>query len=131
MCIFCLCICCLSSIIVVVVVVIVVDPPPVALPLPLVLIVFVCLGNMSLANVLDKALAPLHQRGVAEPELLLGGIGGMCACATDIDRMLLAALASASSLNSMIILLPCGLQQIVLLTIDTAAAAVSTTPPTS
>jgi hypothetical protein len=49
---------------------------------------------------LGKALASLRQRGVAEPELLLGGIGGMRTRAADVDRMLLAVLASAPSLNT-------------------------------
>jgi hypothetical protein len=56
---------------------------------------------MCLGNVLGKALASLHQCGVAEPELLLGGVGGVHARAVDVDRMLLAVLASAPSLNTM------------------------------
>ncbi len=36
-------------------------------------------------DVLCKALAPLHRRRVAEPELLLGGVGGVRAHAADKD----------------------------------------------
>ena len=49
-------------------------------------------------DVLGEAIAPLHRRWVAEPELLLRDIGGMRAHAADVSRMLCAALDSAPSL---------------------------------
>ena len=36
--------------------------------------------------VLDKALTPLHHRGVAVPELLMRGVGGVRARAADIHQ---------------------------------------------
>jgi hypothetical protein len=84
MCMLCLCSCCASPLIVVVGVVIV-TPPTSRFLHPLVLIVLMCLGDMCLGDVLGKALAPLHRRGVAEPGLLLGGVCGMHALIADID----------------------------------------------
>ena len=50
---------------------------------------------MCLGNVLGKALTPLNCHGIAEPELLLGGVGGMRAPAADVDGLFLAFLATA------------------------------------
>jgi len=54
------------------------------------------------SNVLGKAIAPIHRRGVAEPELLLRGLGGggMRAGAANIC-MLCAALDVAPSMSIM------------------------------
>ena len=49
-------------------------------------------------DMLGEAIAPLHRRWVAEPELLLHGIGGVRARAADVGRMLRAALDAAPSL---------------------------------
>ena len=49
-------------------------------------------------NVLGEAIAPLHHRWVAEPELLLRGIGGVRVRAADVGKMLCAALDAAPSL---------------------------------
>ena len=80
MCFFTLRSCCASLVAVVVIVVVVValNFPPSLVP-----IVLVCLGGMCLGNFLGKALAPLNCRGIAEPELLLGGVGGVRARAAD------------------------------------------------
>ena len=53
------------------------------------------------SDVLGKAIAPLHGRVVAEPELLLRGVGCVRAHAADIDKVLCAALDAASSLSMM------------------------------
>ena len=53
------------------------------------------------SDVLGKAIAPLHRRVVAEPELLLRGVGCVRAHAADIDRVLRAALDAAPSLSMM------------------------------
>ena len=54
-------------------------PPPILIvPLP---VRFAVLE----VDMLSEALAPLHRRGVAEPELLLGGVGGVRAHAADED----------------------------------------------
>ena len=52
------------------------------------------------SNVLGKAIAPIHHCGVAEPELLLRGLGGMHAGAASIC-MLCAALDVAPSMSIM------------------------------
>ncbi len=53
------------------------------------------------SDVLGEAIAPLHRRVVAEPELLLRGVGWLRAHAADIDRVLHAALDAAPSLSMM------------------------------
>jgi hypothetical protein len=53
------------------------------------------------SDVLGEAIAPLHRRVVAEPELLLRGVGCVRAHAADIDRVLRAALDAAPSLSMM------------------------------
>ncbi len=69
---------------------------------PLVLIVFL---PMRIAvpgiDVLCKALAPLHRRGVGEPKLLLGGVGSVRAYTADEDWFPRAVLAAASPLCAM------------------------------
>ena len=50
------------------------------------------------SDVLGEAITPLRRRRVAEPELLLCGVGGVRAHAADINRMLRAALDAAPSL---------------------------------
>jgi hypothetical protein len=50
------------------------------------------------SDVLGEAIIPLRRRRVAEPELLLCGVGGMRAHAADINIMLRAALDAAPSL---------------------------------
>jgi hypothetical protein len=49
------------------------------------------------SDVLGEAIAPIHRRVVAEPELLLCGIGCVRAHAADIDRVFRAALDAAPS----------------------------------
>ncbi len=71
-------------------------PPP-----SLVLIVLVCFGGMCLGDVLGKALAPLNCCWIAEPELLLCGICGVCARATDLGGYFIAILATAPPLHMM------------------------------
>ena len=51
------------------------------------------------SDVLGEAIAPLHRRVVAEPELLLRSVGCVRAHAADIDRVLRAALDAAPSLS--------------------------------
>jgi len=53
------------------------------------------------SNVLGKAIAPLYRHVVAEPELLLHGVGCVRAHAADIGRVLRAALDVAPSLSMM------------------------------
>ena len=102
MCFFTLCSSC-TSLIVVVVVVLVVLVLNVALnsPPPLVLIVLMCLGGMCLGDMLGKALAPLNCCGIAETGLLMGGVGGIRACAADVDGLLFVFLANAPPLRVM------------------------------
>ena len=72
-------------------------PPPLILlaivPAPIHFVVLV-------VNMLGKALAPLHR--LAEPELFLVGVGGVHALAADIDYLLQASFAAASSLPAFI-----------------------------
>ena len=77
--------------------------PPIVLvtPIPSVLLLTVP------SDVLGEAITPLHCRRVAEPELLLRGIGGMRAHAPDINRMLHAALDAVPSLIVALNLSPC------------------------
>ena len=53
------------------------------------------------SDVLGEAIAPVHRCVVAEPELLLRGIGCVRAHAADIDKVLCAALDAAPSLSMM------------------------------
>ena len=53
------------------------------------------------SDVLGEAIAPLHRRVVAEPDLLLRGVGCVRAHVADIDRVLRAALDAAPSLSMM------------------------------
>ena len=53
------------------------------------------------SDVLGESITPLRRHRVAEPELLLCGIGGVRAHAADINRMLCAALDAAPSLSMM------------------------------
>ena len=53
------------------------------------------------SDVLGEAIAPLRRCVVAEPELLLRGVGCVRAHAADIDRVLCAALDAAPSLSMM------------------------------
>ena len=52
---------------------------------------------MCLGIILGKALAPLNCCRIAEPELFLGGVGGVRARAADVDGLLLAFLATTPS----------------------------------
>ena len=70
--------------------------PPSLLPINL-----VCFGGMCLGEVLGKALAPLNCRGIALPELLLCGVGGVCARAADVGGYFIAILATAPLLHMM------------------------------
>ena len=70
--------------------------PPSLLPINL-----VCFGGMCLGEVLGKALAPLNCRGIALPELLLCGVGGVCARAADVGGYFIAILATAPPLRMM------------------------------
>ena len=75
-------------------------PPPVLVaPTPPPFSFSRCL--LTVPSELGKAIAPLHRRMVAEPELLLRGIGCVRAHAADIDRVLRAALDAAPSLSMM------------------------------
>ena len=56
---------------------------------------------MCLDNVLGKALTPRNCRGIAEPELLLGGVSGVRARAADIDGFLFAFLTTTLPLRVM------------------------------
>ena len=53
------------------------------------------------SDVLGEAIAPLHHCVIAEPELLLRGVGCVRAHAADVDRVLRAALDAAPSLSMM------------------------------
>ena len=53
------------------------------------------------SDVLGEAIAPLRRCVVAEPELLLRGVGCVRAHAADIDRVIRAALDAAPSLSMM------------------------------
>ena len=72
-------------------------PPPLILivPTPIRLAVLVL-------DVLGEALAPLRGCWVAEPELLLGGVGGVRAHAADKDCLLRAGFVFASPLRATI-----------------------------
>ena len=48
---------------------------------------------------LGKALAPLNCHGIAEPELLLCGVRGVCARAADVGGYFIAILATAPPLQ--------------------------------
>ena len=73
---------------------------PCCLPPVLIVSLPVCFAVLGV-DMLSKALAPLHRRGVAEPELLLVGVGGVRTHAADKDRFPHAALAAASPLCAM------------------------------
>ena len=57
---------------------------------------------MLVLDVLGEALAPLRGCWVAEPELLLGGVGGVRARAADKDCLLRAGFVFASPLRATI-----------------------------
>ena len=65
----------------------------VIVPAPIHLVVLVM-------DMLGKALAPLHR--LAEPELFLVGVGGVGALAADVDCLLRASFAAASSMPAFI-----------------------------
>ena len=82
-------------------IIVVVTPPPprcVEVPTPLVLITPTPIHLAVLGmDVLGKALTPLYPcHGVAEPELLLIKVSGMCAHAADKDCLLFASFAATS-----------------------------------
>ncbi len=83
-------------VVVIIIVVVVLNPPP-----PSLVIVLVCFGGMCLGDMLGKALASLNCRGIAEPELLLCGVGGVCARAADVGGYFIATLATAPLLRMM------------------------------
>jgi hypothetical protein len=73
-------------------------PPPhrVEFPPPLILLIAPIPLIVLVVDVLCEALAPLHS--LAEPELFLVGIGGVRALTADVDCLLRASFAAASSL---------------------------------
>ena len=72
---------------------------------------------MLVLDVLGEALAPLRGCWVAEPELLLGGVGRVRACAADKDCLLRAGFVFASPLRATI--------PLAFLTVGVAVAAAS------
>jgi hypothetical protein len=78
-------------------------PRCIGFPPPLIVIVPTLIRLAVLVlDVLGKALAPLRGCWVAEPELLLGGVGGVRAHAADKDCLLCAGFVFASPLRATI-----------------------------